>query len=135
MNTHAGLPAEFPAAAGRRVRQDPLGAASAGRLLHQPDELADTNDRVSIEIIGSAAPVPEALPIVPNNPLTSPDTANKPALQLKAEAEASADRGDAPEAARSYAALTSLSTAYFGPAHEDSLDSREQHGHWAEDAR
>ncbi|MFC9491941.1 hypothetical protein ACFTZM_38525, partial [Streptomyces hydrogenans] len=117
----------------RDAEADDIDAALA-RATAVNDQDADTIDRISTEITGSPLSASQAQPLVPDNPLTSPDTANKSAVQLKEDAEAAAGRGDAPEAARLYGALAALSTAYFGPDHEDVLDNRGNHAYWAHES-
>ncbi|MFJ9432070.1 tetratricopeptide repeat protein [Streptomyces sp. NPDC101490] len=118
---------------GRDAEADDIDAALA-RAAAVNDQDADTIDRISTEISSGPAPVPQVPALVPDNPLTSPDTANKPATQLREEAEAAADRGDAPEAARLYGTLATLSTAYLSKDPEDSLESRSHHAYWVSKA-
>ncbi|MER8237299.1 tetratricopeptide repeat protein, partial [Streptomyces sp. NPDC094049] len=117
----------------RDAEADDIDAALA-RAAAVNDQDADTIDRISTEISGRPEPVPQVPALVPDNPLTSPDTANKPASQLREEAEAAGKRGDAPEAARLYGTLAALSTAYLGRDHEDALDSHEWHAYWVDEA-
>ncbi|WP_432089690.1 tetratricopeptide repeat protein [Streptomyces sp. bgisy095] len=117
----------------RDAAADDIDAALA-RATAVNDQDADTIDRISTEITGCPAPTPQAQQLVPDNPLTSPDTANKSAAQLQEDAKAAAGRGDGPEAARLYGVLTALSSAYLGPDHEDVLASRSHHAYWVSEA-
>ncbi|MFI8371991.1 hypothetical protein [Streptomyces sp. NPDC085466] len=128
------LAAASPRPGGERdAEADDIDAALA-RATAVNDQDADTIDRISTEITGSPVSVPQTQPLVPDNPLTSPDRANKSAVELKEDAEAAAERGDAPEAALLYGALAALSTAYFGLDHEEVLDNRAEHAYWVDEA-
>ncbi|WP_328966210.1 tetratricopeptide repeat protein [Streptomyces virginiae] len=98
------------------------------------DEDSDTIDRISTEITGNPTMVDMAPPIVPDNALTSPDVANRPAAQLKQEALAAAKRGDAAEAASLYGALAAVTSAYLGAEHIESLNYRHHHAYWTGEA-
>ncbi|MFC9815530.1 helix-turn-helix domain-containing protein, partial [Streptomyces virginiae] len=98
------------------------------------DEDSDTIDRISTEITGGPAMVETEPHIVPDKAPTSPDVANKPAAQLEQEAKAAAERGDAAEAASLYGALASVSSAYLGAQHTDSLNHRHDHADWTGEA-
>ncbi|MFD9797933.1 tetratricopeptide repeat protein [Streptomyces sp. NPDC059071] len=112
---------------------DDIDAALA-RATAVNNEDADTIDRISTEITGEPAPAAQPQPIVLDNSPTSPNTANKPAFQLKEEAEAAAERGDATAAAQLYGALADVSAAYLGQDDENTLDSRHHHAYWTGEA-
>ncbi|MER6446210.1 tetratricopeptide repeat protein, partial [Streptomyces venezuelae] len=120
-----------------RLHERPTGDAEAddidtalARAAAVNDEDSDTIDRISTEITGGPALVETELPGVPDNPPTSSDAANKPAAQLRQEAEAAADRGDAAEAASLYGALAAITSAYLGARHPDTLKLRDAHARW-----
>ncbi|MEV0452821.1 hypothetical protein [Streptomyces sp. NPDC050600] len=95
----------------RDAEADDIDAALA-RAAAVNDQDADTIDRISAEITGEPAPVLEEVsPVVPDNPLTSPDMANKSAAQLQEEVHAAVERGDASEAAGQAARRRSLRAA------------------------
>ncbi|MFD6368852.1 helix-turn-helix domain-containing protein, partial [Streptomyces roseolus] len=106
----AGTLAQEPAESGDTEADDIDAALAKATAVN--DEDADTIDRISTEITGGPAPSAEPVPIVPDNSPVSPDTANKPAHQLREEAEEAAFRGDTAEAARLFLALAGVSAAY-----------------------
>ncbi|MGW3324007.1 tetratricopeptide repeat protein [Streptomyces virginiae] len=120
-----------------RLHEGPTGDAEAddidtalARAAAVNDEDSDTIDRISTEITGGPATIETAPVIVPDNAPTSPDVANKPAAQLKQEAEAAAESGNAAEAASLYGALAAITSAYLGARHTDSLNHRDSHARW-----
>ncbi|WP_405815788.1 MULTISPECIES: tetratricopeptide repeat protein [unclassified Streptomyces] len=124
-----------------RLYEGPTGDAEAddidtalARAAAVNDEDSDTIDRISTEITGGPAMVETVPVIVPDNAPTSPDVANKPAAQLKQEAEAAAESGNAAEAAFLYGALATLTSAYLGARHTDSLNHRDFHAEWTGEA-
>ncbi|MFF2776066.1 hypothetical protein ACFVU3_14265 [Streptomyces sp. NPDC058052] len=128
----AGEPSQGPAESGD-AEADDIDAALA-RATAVNDEDGDTIDRISAEVTGGTALAVEPGLLLPEHSPTSPDTSNKPASQLKKEADAASERGDAAEAARLYHALAGLSAAYLGSDHEDTLTARRSHAHWTGEA-
>ncbi|MFF0561504.1 helix-turn-helix domain-containing protein, partial [Streptomyces sp. NPDC004266] len=125
-----GDPSQKSAEAGDAEADDIDAALARATAINNED--ADTIDRISTEITGE--PLTGVQPFVPDNSPTSPDTANKSALQLQEEAEEAVARGDASGAAQLYGTVAALSSAYLGPDHEDTLVCRLDYARWTGEA-